>query len=156
MAWLFAVYLNEGSFTGSTPFPVIPCFQGTNVAQEGTITIIDAISTGSNYIPGDLLVVSTVSGSGFSGKFETSVSGSIAKIQVIKPGSGYLQNSLSSTILSVVYSGTEILQDGSISEFIIDSVGANYISGDIFVSGSQGTGVVATFTVSNKSGSLER
>ncbi len=153
---MFAVYLNEGSFTGSTPFPVIPCFPGTNVAQEGTITIIDAVSPGSNYIPGDLLIVSTVSGSGFSGKFDTFTNGSITKVQVVRPGSGYVQSSLSSTLISVVYSGTEVLQDGSVSDFVIDSVGTNYLSGDILVSGSQGAGVVASFTVSNKIGSFER
>ena len=136
---------------------MIPCFPGTNVAQEGTITIVDAISLGLNYIPGDLLIVhSTVSGSGFSGKFDTFTSGSITKIQVLKPGSGYVQSSLSNALISVVYTGTEVLQDGSVSDFIIDSLGTNYLSGDILVSGSQGAGVAASFTVSNKTGSLER
>ncbi len=148
--------MNEGSFTGSIPFSVIPCYPGTNVAQEGTITIIDAISAGSNYVSGDLLIVSLVGGAGFYGKFETTSNGSISKIQVLNPGSGFVQSSLSSTFVSVVYSGTDILQDGSVSSFMIDSIGTNFVSGDIVISGSQGTGFIASFTASNATGSLER
>jgi hypothetical protein len=148
--------LNEGSFKGSVPFSVIPCYPGTNVAQEGTISIIDTISAGSNYIPGDLLIFSPVSGSGFSGKFNTSSSGSISKINVLNPGSGYVQSSLSSTLVSVVYSGTEMLQDGSVTDVIIDSVGTNFVSGDILISGSQGAGFVASFVASDITGSLKR
>ena len=148
--------MNEGSFTGSIPFSVIPCYPGTNVTQERTITIIDAISAGTNYIPGDLLIVSPVSGSGFYGKFNTSSSGSILIIQVLNPGSGYVQSSLFSTFVSIVYSGTEVLQDGSVSDILIDSTGTNFVSGDILISGSKGTGFIASFAASNTTGSLER
>jgi hypothetical protein len=148
--------LNEGSFTGSRPFSVIPCYPGTNVAQEGTITIIDSISTGSNYVPGDLRIVSLVSGAGFSGIFNTSSSGSLANIQVLNPGAGYVQSSLSTTLISVVYTGTEILQDGSVADFSVDSMGSNYVSGDVLISGSQGSGFVASFAASSTTGSLQR
>ena len=104
------------------------------------------------------MISSSVSttGSGFSGKFSTGMNGSIANIQILNVGSGFSPSDLSNAYISPVYSGTQIIQDGTVSDLILETVGTNYIPGDVLVSGSHGTGFVASFAVSQPNGSLAR
>ena len=115
------------------------------------------LSPGINYVPGDLLISSNVNPGGFDfyGKFSTNVNGSVSGIQIINAGSGYSPNTLSTVLISVVYTGTQQPQDGTVSNLILEATGTNYLPGDIQVIGSQGSGFIASFGVSNN-GSLTR
>lgn len=130
----------------------------SNMTQEGSITRIDVLSTGSNYVAGDLLIASSVSttGSGFYGKFSTGLNGSVSNIQILNVGSGFQPSDLTNSFVSIVYSGTQQVQDGTVSILTLDSVGANYVPGDILISGPRGTGFLASFSVSPINGSLTR
>ena len=109
-------------------------------------------------MPGDLFLPSGVSASGygFYGKFSTTVNGSVSNINVTSAGAGFSASDLSNAFISLVYAGTQLPQDGTISNMKIDAFGSNYVPGDVMVTGSQGSGFVASFSVSKGNGSLER
>jgi len=110
------------------------------------VTAVGFSGTGTGYIPGEIKVLSTATGAGFTSRFYVDATGVIdTDVNITNHGAGYSLDA----VASFYYTGTDVRMTSSITELTTNTGGADYIDGSLMTPLSATNDFSGSFTVTS-------
>ena len=110
------------------------------------MTAVGFSGTGTGYIPGEIKVLSTATGAGFTSRFYVDATGVIdTDVNITNHGAGYSLDA----VASFYYTGTDVRMTSSITELTTVTGGADYMDGALIIPVSATNEFSGSFTVTS-------